>query len=147
MIKLAQGEQREAVQLLKAGLNHKADDTGILINLGAIYISQKDYSNAEVALETVYNRGTKDVKAATNYAVALAANKKYSEASTVYKKLVSENTSAREIMLNYSIHLVENVKDYKQGLDLINRLKFVGVPDGARNVINDLENKAKSGLK
>ena len=147
MVKLAQGEQREAVKLLKTGLNQKSDDVGILSNLGAIYVGQKDYSNAEVALETVYKRGTKDVKVGTNYATALAANKKYPEATSIYKKLLSDNGSSREIMLNYSIHLVENVKDYKQGLDVINRLKFVGVPEGARNLINDLENKAKSGVK
>lgn len=147
MVKLAQGEQREAVQLLKVGLTHKSDDVGILTNLGAIYVGQKDYSNAEVALETVYKRGTKDIKVGTNYATSLAANKKYPEATSVYKKLLADNGSSREIMLNYSIHLVENTKDYKQGLDVINRLKFVGVPEGARNLINDLENKAKSGLK
>jgi Flp pilus assembly protein TadD len=147
MVKLAQNEQRDAVKLLKTGLTHDSNNLGILTNLGAIYLSQKDYSNAEVALETVYKSGTKDIKVLTNYATSLAANKKYLEATALYKKLFSDNGSSREIMLNYSVHLVENVKDYKQGLELINRLKFVGVPEGARNVINDLENKAKSGVK
>ncbi|MBC7457033.1 MAG: tetratricopeptide repeat protein [Bdellovibrionaceae bacterium] len=147
MVKLAQGEQREAVKLLKTGFNQKADDIGIMTNLGAIYVGQKDYPNAEVALEKVYKPGSKDVKVGTNYATSLAANKKYPEATAIYKRLLSDNGSSREIMLNYSIHLIENVKDYKQGLDLINRLKFVGVPEGARNLINDLENKAKSGVK
>jgi Flp pilus assembly protein TadD len=147
IVKLAQGEQREAVKLFKLGLTYKSDDIGILTNLGSIYLGQKDYTNAEVALEKVYNRGTKDFKVSTNYAISLAANKKYSEATALYSKLLAENSSSREIMLNYSIHLVENIKDYKQGLDVINRLKFVGVPEGSRNLINDLENKAKSGLK
>ncbi len=147
LVKLAQGELREAVKLLKTGLAQKADDIGLLTNLGAIYVAQKDYVNSEVALETVYKRGTKDIKVLTNYATSLAANKKYPEATALYKKLLADNSSSREIMLNYSVHLVENLKDYKQGLDIINRLKFVGAPEGARNIINDLENKAKSGLK
>lgn len=147
MVKLAQGEQREAVKLLKTGLNQKSDDIGILTNLGAIYVAQKDYPIAEVVLETVFKSGTKDIKVLSNYATSLAANKKYAEATSIYKKLLSDNGSSREIMLNYSIHLIENIKDYKQGLELINRLKFVGAPEGARNLIIDLENKAKSGVK
>ena len=147
MVKLAQGEQREAVKLLKSGLSQKSEDIGILTNLGAIYVAQKDYPIAEVVLETVFKNGTKDVKVLSNYATSLAANKKYAEATSIYKRLMSDNGSSREIMLNYSVHLIENIKDYKQGLELINRLKFVGAPEGARNLIIDLENKAKSGVK
>lgn len=147
LVKLAQNESREAVKLLKAGLAQKPNDANLLANLGAIYVSQKDYTNAEIALEPLFKSGIKENKILINYAVSLAALKKNTEATDIYRKLLVDNPSSREIMLNYSVHLVENLKDYKQGIDLINRLKFVGVPDGARNIINDLENKAKSGLK
>jgi hypothetical protein len=36
---------------------------------------------------------------------------------------------------------------YQEGLDVINRLKFVGGPADTRNRIITLENKAKAGLK
>ncbi len=147
LVKLAQSETREAVTFFKEGLNRKSNDIALLTNIGSIYALQKDYANAEIALETVYRRGSKDLKVGVNYATALAGNRKYDEATRVYKRLLADHSSSREIMLNYSIHLVENVKDYKQGLDLISRLKFVGVPDEARNIIKDLENKAKAGLK
>lgn len=146
LVKLAQGEQREAIQLFKTGLYKKSDDVSIAANLGSIYVSQKDYVNAEFALENLYKSGSKDTKALTNYAVALAANNKAAEATKIYEKLLSENSSSREIMLNYSIHLIENVKDMKKGSDILNRLKFVGAPPEARNVIKDLENKVKTGL-
>lgn len=147
LVQLAQNEPREAVKLFKAGLSQKSGDMAISTNLGSILVANKDYANAEIALEPAYDRGSKDMKAVTNYAVALAANKKNDEASKIYQRLLDDNSSSREIMLNYSIHLIENVKDYKKGLDLISRLKFVGVPDESRNVINQLENKAKAGLK
>ncbi len=146
LVKLAQGEQREAVQLFKTGLDKKSNDIAVASNLGAIYVAQKDYVNAAFALEPVFKSGSKDVKALSNYAVALAATNKNAEATRLYEKLLSDNSSSREIMLNYSIHLIENVRDFKKGSDILNRLKFVGVPAEARNVIKDLENKAKTGL-
>lgn len=144
LVKLAQNEQRDAIKLLKAGLVQKSNDIALLTNLGSIYATQKDYANAVIALEPVYKNSSKDFKIAANYAVSLAGTKKFPEATKVYEKLLSDNGSSREIMLNFSIHLIENVQNYKQGLDLINRLKFVGVPDEARNVIKELEIKAKA---
>jgi hypothetical protein len=35
----------------------------------------------------------------------------------------------------------------KEGLDLLNRLKFVGAPPEVRDTIKNLENKAKAGLQ
>lgn len=146
LLKLSQNENREAVNLFKAGMTQKSDDKKILANLGSLYVMNKDFQNAEIALAPLYKSGTKDLKLISNYAVALVGTNKMTEATAVYEKALAENQSSREIMLNYSIHLIENVKNNKLGLDLINRLKFVGVPEEARNVIKDLENKAKAGL-
>ena len=65
----------------------------------------------------------------------------------IYEKVLKANPSSRDIMLNYSIFLIDQKQKYKQGLDLLNRLKFVGVQPEARNIIKDLENRAKAGLK
>lgn len=147
MVKLAQGEERETLKILRNGLGQNGKDIAISANLGSMYLKQKNFKNAEYALETVYKSGSKDVKALTNYAVALAANDKKNEATQIYEKLMAENSSSREIMLNYSIHLIDNLKNNKQGLEILNRLKFVGAPPEAKNMIKDLENRAKAGLK
>lgn len=147
LIQLAQGKQREAIASFKKGLELNSKDVAIAANLGSLYVANKDYLNGEIALESVVKSGTKDTKILNNYAIALSANKKYAEATAIYEKALSDNPSARDIMLNYSIHLIENLKQNQKGLDLINRLKFVGVPNQARNLIKDLENKAKTGLK
>lgn len=147
LVQLAQGEEREAIVSFKKGYQMNSSDAALGANLGALYVKNKDFKNAEYALESAYKKNPKDQKIASNYAAALAANKKFPEATVVYEKALSENQSSRDIMLNYAIHQVENLKQYQKGLDLINRLKFVGAPSEARNLIKDLENKAKAGLK
>ena len=47
----------------------------------------------------------------------------------------------------YETLLVDHMKQYNEGLEIINRLKFVGGPEDTRNRIIALENKAKAGLK
>lgn len=147
LIKIAQKEEREAIASFKKAYEINPSDAVAAANLGAIYVKNKDYKNAEIVLETAYKKNSKDVKVANNYAIALAANQKNEEATKIYERTLSDNSSSRDIMLNYSIHLIDNVNLPKQGLDILNRLKFVGVPSEARNLIKELENRAKAGLK
>lgn len=147
LIALAKKEQREALQYFKKGLQLSPQDPVLGANIGSIYVKEKDYMKAEIALENAVKRGTKDTKILNNYAVSLMANKKVDEAEKIYEQAIKENPSERDIMLNYSILLIDKKAKYKQGLDLLNRLKFVGVREESKNIIKDLENKAKAGLK
>lgn len=147
LIKLAQGEKREAIQALRKGLSLNSQDAVIGANLGSIYVKEKDYSKAELALEIPYRKGTKDIKTLTNYAIALTGNGKLAQAEEIYEKLNKDNPGQRDIMLNYSILLIDHKQKYREGLDVLNRLKFVGAPSESRNLIKDLESKAKAGLK
>ncbi len=147
MIHLAKNEQRLALQALRKGLQINPQDAAIAGQLGAIFVKEKDFIKAEIALEVPVQKGTQDASVLNNYAIALTANKKTDEAEKIYEKTLKMNPSSRDIMLNYSIFLIEQKQKYKQGLDLLNRLKFVGVQPEARNIIKDLENRAKAGLK
>lgn len=147
LIKMAQGEKREAIQAFRKGLTLNSQDAVIGANLGSIYVKEKDYSKAELALEIPYRKGTKDIKTLSNYAIALTGNGKLDKAQEIYEKLSKENPGQRDIMLNYSILLIEHKQKFREGMDLLNRLKFVGVPAESRNLIKDLETKAKAGLK
>jgi tetratricopeptide (TPR) repeat protein len=147
LIHLAKGEQREAIQAFRKGLQLNPQDAAIGAQLGAIFTKEKDYIKAEIALEIPVQKGSEDPNILNNYAIALAANKKADEAEKIYEKILKANPSSRDIMLNYSILLIDQKQKYKQGLDLLNRLKFVGVQPEARNIINVLENRAKAGLK
>jgi tetratricopeptide (TPR) repeat protein len=147
LIYLAKNDQREAIKAFRKGLQINPQDTAIATQLGAIFTKEKDYIKAEIALEIPVQKGTQDPQILNNYAIVLLANKKNAEAEKIYEKVLKANPGSRDIMLNYSIYLIDQKQNYKQGLDLLNRLKFVGVQPEARNIIKDLENRAKAGLK
>lgn len=147
LIKMAQGEKREAIQAFRKGLTLNSQDPVIGANLGSIYVKEKDYSKAELALEIPYRKGTKDIKTLTNYAIALTGAGKANKAEEIYEKLMKDNPGKPDIMLNYSILLIDHKQKYREGLDILNRLKFVGAPSESKNLIKDLESKAKAGLK
>lgn len=147
LIRMAQGEKREAIKAFRKGLEINNQDAVIGANLGSIYVADKDYSKAELALEIAVRKGTKDIKTLNNYAIALTGTGKHDKALGIYEKLMKDNPGQRDIMLNYSILLIEHKQKYREGIDMLNRLKFVGAPSDARNLIKDLESKAKAGLK
>lgn len=147
LIHLAKNEQREAIRAFRKGLQLNPQDAAIASQLGAIFTKEKDYVKAEIALEIPVQKGSKDPNVLNNYAIVLTANKKTDEAEKIYEKILRANPGSRDIMLNYSIFLIDQKQKYKQGLDLLNRLKFVGAQPEARNIINALENRAKAGLK
>ena len=147
LIELARGEKRAAIQAFRKGLAINPSDAIIGANLGSIYVAEKEYQKAELALEIPYKKGTKDIKVLNNYAIALTGNKNSKKAGDIYAKLVRDNPAQRDIMLNYAINLITHQQKYKDGLDLLNRLKFVGIPVESRNVIKDLETQAKAGLQ
>ncbi len=147
LIHLAKKEQREAIQAFRKGLQINPQDAAIAAQLGAIFTKEKDFMKAETALEIAVSKGSEDASVLNNYAIALAANKKFDQAEKIYEKVLKANPGSRDIMLNYSILLIDQKQKYKQGLDLLSRLKFVGVQSETRNIINDLEIKAKAGLK
>ena len=60
---------------------------------------------------------------------------------------MKEQNNNREILLNYAILLIDHLNKFKEGVDVLSRLKFVGPPSESRNRIIALENKAKAGLK
>lgn len=147
LVALAQGHQREAVQMFKKSIEIDSKNADAASNLGALYIKERDYNKAIFALEPIVKAGKADTNTLSNYGVALAATDKVKEAADVYEKILSNQPDHQNTMLNYSILMIEKQEKYKEGLDLINRLKFVGSDIESRQVIKDLENKAKAGLK
>ncbi|MFS4459657.1 tetratricopeptide repeat protein [Bdellovibrio sp. HCB2-146] len=147
IVQLAQNERREAVKSFRKALEMNSSDGVAAANLGAIYVSEKDYNKGAMVLETAYRRGVRDPRVLNNYAVALTATGKYDQAERVYQDALKASNSNKEVLFNYAVLLVEHSQKYQQGLEVINRLKFVGGPADTRNRIIALENKAKAGLK
>ncbi|WP_374029726.1 tetratricopeptide repeat protein [Bdellovibrio bacteriovorus] len=147
IVQLAQGERREAIKSFRKALDINSDEAVAAANLGAIYVQEKDYGKAQIVLETAYKRGVRDARVLNNYAIALTANRKYEKAQDLYEAVLKDNANNKEALFNYASLLVENMGKYQEGLEVINRLKFVGGPADTRNRIIALENKAKAGLK
>lgn len=147
IVQLAQKENRDAVKSFRKALEVNSDDSVAAANLGSIYVQEHDYTKAQVVLETAYKRGLRDPRVLNNYAIALTAGKKYDRAEDLYKTILKEQNNNREVLFNYAVLLVDHMGKFQEGLDVINRLKFVGGPGDTRNRIIALENKAKTGLK
>lgn len=147
IVHLAQGEQKEALNAFRKAMSIDNDEPVAASNLGAIYVAHKDYGKAQVVLETAYRKGVRDIRVLNNYAVALTAHRKYDRAEDLYKTVLKENASSKEALYNYAILLIDHMGKFKDGLEVISRLKFVGGPAETRNQIIGLENRAKAGLK
>lgn len=147
VVQLAQGEKRNAVGSLRKALEINSTDAVAASNLGAIYTQEKDFVKSQIALEIAYSKGVRDARVLNNYAITLTSQGKFDKAEEIYKGLIKGNSSNKEYLLNYAILLVDGLGKYQEGLDVINRLKFVGGPAESRNKIITLENKAKAGLK
>lgn len=147
VVRLARGDKSDAINSFRKALEINPDSYIAASNLSNIYIREKDFIKAIPVLSTFVNKGMADFDGRSNYAVALAATGKTSDAAAIYDKILQEKPDHKNAMLNYSILLIEKQQKYQEGLDLLNRLKFVGSANESRQLINDLEVKAKAGLK
>ncbi len=147
LISLATGEQRDAIKAFRQAIELDSSNATAAANLGAIYIQKKDFNRAVVALEMAHSKFKKDPKFVNNYAIALTATGKTAEAKNVYEEAVKLSNNNKDVLFNYAILLIEKLNKNKEGLDVINKIRFLGLSADTKNKINALENRAKSGLK
>lgn len=147
VVLLAMGETRDAIKSFRKVLELRSDDPMASANLGSIFVQEKNYIKASVALELAYQNGLRDSRLLNNYAIALAATGQFNKSEEIYEMIIRDNSLNREALLNYSILLIDHLKKYQKGLDMINRLKLAGASSEQRSKIVALENKAKSGTQ
>lgn len=146
VIQLSMNEHREAIQSFKKALQLNNGEVTAAANLGAIYVKEKDFRKAAVALDMAYKKGLKDAKFLNNYGILQTAQGNYPEAKKAYEQSLKLSPDSKDTMLNLSILLIDHMKKYEEGLQVLGGLKFIGGPDDSRNVINALENRALTGL-
>lgn len=147
LVQMARGESELAIKSFRRAIELNSRDGIAAANAGAIYVKNKDYIKAALVLEIAYDQGIRDAKTVNNYGVALAATGNPKKAKDMYSKALKENSSGKELLLNYAILLIEHLNSNDEGLETLNRLKFIGVPTESRERVSLLENKAKAGLK
>lgn len=147
LIELELNNISEAVNFFRKSMQLDPEKYQASFNLAAVYAKEKDYNKVIYSLEKAVKAEKADANSLNNYALALVATGKTQEAADVYEKILKTNPDHKNTMLNYSVLMIEKQDKFKEGLDLINRLKFVGADNEARPVIKELEIKAKAGLK
>jgi len=147
LINLVRNDKAAAIGFFKKSLEYDSKNYAAGANLGSIYVKEKDFAKAIVALDNVVDDTDAEEGSLTNYAIALTATGKASEAASIYDRILKKNPSSKSAMLNLAVVYIEKLNKFEDGLDLVNRLKFVGADNESRQLIKDLENKAKAGLK
>lgn len=147
LVLLAQKEKREAIKEFRKALELNPNDSNAASNIGSIYVEEKDYTKALVASEIAYRKNSKDQRVLNNYAISLTAAGKFPEAKDIYLQAIKLNENNKDVMFNYAFLLIEKLNQSQEGLDLLNKVKFLGTTPEVRNKINVLEIKAKAGLK
>ena len=147
LLALSQGERREATGYFRKALAVDPQNSIAAANIGSIYVEDKDYTKAQVALEIAYKKLSRDFKIMNNYAVVLTANGKYEKAKEIYREVLRGNETQKEVLFNYSILLIDHLKQYSEGMDIINKLKFHGMTAEMKSKVAAMELAAKSAAK
>lgn len=137
-------EDADAIKAYRQALKVDPSNPVAAANVGAYYAQVKDYNKAQVALEIAVEKGQRDWRTLNNYGVTLMALGKYAAAAAHLKKSAELQPQNTGVLLNYAILLVDHLGKPAEGLDVINKIRFIGPGPDIRKKISELENKAKS---
>jgi Flp pilus assembly protein TadD len=137
-------EDAEAVRAFRQALKVDAFNAIAAANVGAYYAQVKDYNKAQVALEIAVEKGQRDWRTLNNYGVTLMALGKFPYAEANLKKSAELQPQNTAVLLNYATLLIDHMGKQAEGLEVINKIRFIGPSPDIRKRISELENKAKS---
>lgn len=132
------GEARLAAEFFRKALAVKSDYPIASANLGMILARGKDYGKAKKNLEIAYEGGIKDVAVVNNYAVALTGTEDR-DAQKFFKEALQIGASDPLVAFNYALFLTYVKKDYKEANDILDKVRFVGLPANKKAVLAKME--------
>lgn len=136
-----------ALKKFRQAFQFNGSDAVVAANMGAIYLKNQDQTKGLIAMEIAKSRFPKDAKVLTNYGAALAAKGKFKDAEDAYKEALKANSQQKEALFNLAVLYVLRTNRLAEGRDVIQKLKFLGLPPDLREATNDLEKRVKSALK
>lgn len=139
VVLLALTEKNEALKSFKKSIELNPSDYVSASNAGSLYVVEQDFEKAAVVLEIAYSKGYRNSKVLNNYGIALTAMGKYEKADKIYREALKENNNDKSVLFNHAILLIQFMKKNDEGLEIIKKLKFLGVPDEARKKFQDLQ--------
>ena len=141
------GESQQALSLLREAFQKGSSDPIVASNLGSLYAANGDGKKALYSMEVAGKSFSNDAKTLLNYGVVLAMNGKISEAEEVYAQVLKQQPSFAEAHLNLAIlHILRGQKP-AQGLEHLERYKFLVGQGSRKDLMNELEKRAKSALQ
>ncbi|MEY4617106.1 MAG: hypothetical protein RJB66_2066 [Pseudomonadota bacterium] len=132
------GERRQATEFYRKALAVKSNYPIAAANLGAILAGGKDYSKAKKYLEIAYEGGIKDVSLLNNYGAALLADND-SDTQDIFKQALKEGGSDFAVSFNYALYLTYVKKDYKEANEMLDKIRFLGMPANKKSAILKME--------
>lgn len=143
VVQLALGDKNEALKSFKKSIELNPNDYVSASNAGSLYVVEQDFNKAAVALEIAYSKGYRNSKVLSNYAISLVATGKYEKADKIYREALKENSNNKEVLFNHAILLIQFLKKNEEGLEIVKKLKFLGVPDEGRKRLQELQTLAE----
>jgi Tfp pilus assembly protein PilF len=144
---LAQKKEKDAVREFKKALECNARDPAPAGNLGAYYLSHRDAKRAYVYLDMGFKYSNHSVTWLANYGLASMWHGNAEQAEKLFKSALDSSPNDREVMYNLAVLKIIYQHQIKEGQDLIDRIKVMGVPESLRTSLNHLENEAKASVK
>lgn len=143
VVQLAMGDKNEALKSFKKAIEQNPNDYVSASNAGSLYVMEQDFEKAAVVLDIAYSKGYRHAKVLSNYGVALVATGKYEKADKIYREALKENSNSKETLFNHAILLIQFMKKNEEGLEIVKKLKFLGVPEEGRKRLQDLQAMAE----
>ena len=147
ILELSEGDQRQAILQLKSAIALKSSYEVAVSNLSSIYLKYRDYKRALGPLEDSYRETKRDlsqgdegaVRIASNYAAALTGSGDPKRAKSVYENVLDGKSRDIDVMMNYAILLVRVLKEKKEAVRVLSKIKFVSDNSQVLGKVKDLE--------
>lgn len=147
VVHFAKGNESEANEYFERAVNKKQKNKISSLNLMSYYLKVLDFEQAIKLSDNLSFQNEADLDFQCQYGIALMSAGNFTESETIFQKVLSKNPQHIMSLLNFSILQIDKNKKFKEGLDLINRLKLVKTPKEIEPIIKTLENQALAGLK
>lgn len=144
---LGLANRREAMKSFRKSIELDSSNSLAAANVGAMYVQDHDYPKALIALEIAVEKIKGDHRIYNNYGIALMASGSYEKAEDSFQKALKAKPNDQDASLNLASLYINHLGKADQGLEIVNRIKFLGPRSELRSQIISLENKAKMGLK
>jgi Flp pilus assembly protein TadD len=139
VVQLAMGDKNEALKSFKKAIELNPNDYVSASNAGSLYVLEQDFEKAVVVLDIAYSKGYRNAKVLSNFGIALTATGKYEKADKIYREALKENSNSKEALFNHAILLIQFLKKNEEGLEIVKKLKFLGIPEDGRKRLQDLQ--------